>query len=94
MDTPEGDVAVAAAAVVALRLGAPLDNVNDYDRDEVDGLVVESQALHALTAVAVRALDRVMADDSAVRSLWDETPSAGDFRASVAAIRAALTERN
>ena len=44
-----------------------------------------------IAALWVRgARDRVMADDSALRNLWDGTPSAGEFHASVAAVRAAL----
>ncbi|MGW1836297.1 DUF4259 domain-containing protein [Streptomyces sp. BBFR2] len=43
-----------------------------------------------LTGLAVRALDRVLAPDSELAELWDESDAGPQWRASVAGLRAAL----
>jgi hypothetical protein len=45
----------------------------------------------ALLDKARRVLDRVVAEDSELAELWDDSESATDWRASMAALRLAVT---
>jgi hypothetical protein len=87
LDAAEGAVAVAAATVVAAALGLRNDGLSDEVTAWLEDharLVVAADA-----ALAVRALDRVLAERSEVAELWDD---AGEttWRASVRALQADL----
>ena len=91
-DYLEADVAceaIAAAAVVAsLRPGGPPIE-SGYAPDFLTGggrLDLPPE----LTALAIRALDRVTEEDSEWRDLWDEAGTLDDVVAELAPIRAAL----
>ena len=45
----------------------------------------------ALLDKARRVVDRVLAEDSELAELWDDSDSAADWRASMAALRQAVT---
>ncbi|MFD5781734.1 DUF4259 domain-containing protein [Streptomyces sp. NPDC126933] len=86
LDSDEGVVAVAAAALVAAQCpgGPPVETV--YGPDEpLPRFPVE------LRALAVRALDRVVADKSELRDLWvDADGENGLWHQGVAELRQAL----
>ncbi|MDQ6943282.1 MAG: DUF4259 domain-containing protein [Candidatus Eremiobacteraeota bacterium] len=86
LESPDASNALAAAEVVAALKGAPTANVvvvEDYlpaiARSEIS--VTED-----LTALALRAIDRVVSD-SELKELWDEVDDASVWRAEVAALR-------
>lgn len=89
LDVDEGQAAIAAAAVMAAaRAGRPVTAFGS-------GGVIEAADLPRpdadLLALAVRALDRVIAGDSEWRELWQESPDQSAALGAVTDIRAALT---
>jgi hypothetical protein len=91
-DYLDGDVAytaIAAAAVVASQLpgGPPVDSVYGPDFLSEGGTLPIPRNLPPL---ALRALDRIVADDSEWRDLWDEGGGLDDATAALAPIRDAL----
>lgn len=85
LEAPEAEVAVAAAALLAAGRpgGVPVDPVHG-PRKPIP------QAPPELAALAVRALDRVLAAESELAELWDGTGDGAVWRASVDALRQAL----
>lgn len=85
LDGPEGEEAVAAAALVAAQCpgGEPVST--GYGPGE---------ALPAFTAglrpLAVEALDRVVAETSELADLWDEAPDGPKWRQGISRMRAVL----
>lgn len=81
--------AVAAAAVIAAHLpGAPA-----VDSPYAPDFLIAGARLdlpEPLRPLAVRALDRVVADDSELAELWAEAGEPNEFRAEVAQLRSAL----
>ncbi|WP_405744683.1 DUF4259 domain-containing protein [Streptomyces sp. NBC_01525] len=122
LDAPEGETAVAAAALLAAARpggtgGAERGGAAGTESGGTGGAGVERAGAGAvgvagpvvcggaavsvprcvipqpppeLTGLAVRALDRVLAPDSELAELWDESDSGPQWRASVAGLRAAL----
>ncbi len=90
LDSDLGVEAVAAAAVVAAHLpGAPaVDSAYAPDFLTAGARLDLSERLRSL---AVRALDRVVADDSELAGLWAEAGEPNGFLAEVALLRSALT---
>ncbi|MEU9510868.1 DUF4259 domain-containing protein [Micromonospora sp. NPDC048170] len=91
LDSWPGAKAVAAAAVVAAHLpgGPPVDSAYAPDFLTAGGRVTISAELPAL---ALRALDRVLAEGSELAELWEEGGELDEFTASLAPIRAALAD--
>jgi hypothetical protein len=85
LESPEGEEAVAAAALIAAQCpeGEPIST--SYGPDEA--LPVFS---HNLRPLAVEALDRVVAEASELADLWDETADGPKWRQSISRIRTAL----
>ncbi|MEV0346801.1 DUF4259 domain-containing protein [Nonomuraea sp. NPDC050680] len=88
LDSDEASEAVAAAAIVASqRSGVPItspyapDFLLEGGRVEIDD---------ALVALAVRALNRVMGEDSEWLELWEESGSSPEAMAVIEGIRGAL----
>ncbi|MBO4210540.1 DUF4259 domain-containing protein [Micromonospora echinofusca] len=81
--------AVAAAAIVAGQLpgGPPVDSAYAPDFVTAGGRL--DLPVH-VPALAVQALDRVLAADSELRELWDESDGAAALIAELAPIRAVL----
>ncbi|MFF9477322.1 DUF4259 domain-containing protein [Streptomyces sp. NPDC014733] len=101
LDAPEGETAVAAAALLAAaRPGGaarpepggagPAGDAGCGGAAVAVPRCVIPQPPPELTGLAVRALDRVLAPDSELAELWDESDSGPQWRASVAGLRAAL----
>ncbi|MGK5519001.1 DUF4259 domain-containing protein [Micromonospora sp. URMC 107] len=91
LDSWPGAKAVAALAVVAAHLpgGPPADSVYAPDFLTAGGRLTLPAELPAL---ALRALDRVLADGSELAELWDEAGELDEFVAALAPIRAALAD--
>lgn len=85
LEGPDGDEAFAAAALVASQCpgGEPVSA--SYGPDEP-----LPQLAADLRALAVRALDRVVAEDSELVALWEDSPKGPAWRAGVARVRAVL----
>ena len=91
LEAPDAEEAVAAVAVLAQLLGrsAPISNAPEGLQAWITGVGVRPSA--ALLDKARRVVDRVLAEDSELAELWDDSESAADWRASVAALRLAVT---
>ncbi|MFY1595255.1 DUF4259 domain-containing protein [Micromonospora sp. WMMD737] len=91
LDSWPGAKAVAASAVVAAHLpgGPPVDSAYAPDFLTAGGRLTLTAELPAL---ALRALDRVLADGSELAELWEEAGELDEFAAALAPIRAALAD--
>jgi hypothetical protein len=90
LDDRLGVRAIAAAAVIVSQRPGVEPLTSPYAPDfllEGEGLVVPED----VAALAVRALDRVVGDDSEWRELWEDTGDAEDALAVVGDLRTALT---
>ncbi|MFE2107480.1 DUF4259 domain-containing protein [Kitasatospora sp. NPDC059463] len=85
LDSYEAAQAVAAAALVAAQCPGGEPVTTAYGPDEP--LPVFPADLRPL---AVRALDRVVADESELAELWDESEESPDWRRAVKTLRAVL----
>ncbi|TJZ46082.1 DUF4259 domain-containing protein [Streptomyces piniterrae] len=85
LEAPEGEVAVAAAALVAAGRpgGRPVDVVYGPK-----GAIAEPS--EELAELAASALERVLAADSEIAELWDDSDAGPQWRASVGALRTTL----
>ncbi|MBO2465187.1 DUF4259 domain-containing protein [Actinomadura violacea] len=86
LDSPEGVLAVAAAAIMAAQCpnGRPVDPI--YGPDEpIPPLPAD------LRPLALTALDQVVAETSELRELWDDTESAQEWRTEINHLRKALS---
>ena len=85
LEGPEGDEAVAAAALVAAQYpgGEPVSTT--YGPKETLPRFADD-----LRPLAVEALDRVVAETSELAHLWGETPHAAEWRQSIGHLRAVL----
>ncbi len=85
LESPEGEEAVAAAALIAAQCpgGEPIST--SYGPDEALPVFA-----HNLRPLAVEALDRVVAEASELADLWDETADGPKWRQSISRIRTAL----
>ena len=89
LEAPDGCLAIAAAAVVAVDGGTPAD-VPDKDRQWIAALVIDNEALTELAPVAAAALDRVRGKDSELLELSNPAQETNVFLASVEGIRREL----
>lgn len=88
LDADDGEVAVAAVAVVAMVRSGTAD-VSAYWPDFLE----RGEALHLpddLKDLALTALDRVTGPDSELQALWTEDGPNDEWAAQIAALRAAL----
>ncbi len=91
LEAPDAEEAVAAVAVLARLLGrgAPIENGPEGLQAWISDIGVRPSA--ALLDKARRVAARVLAEDSELAELWDDSDSGADWRASVAALQAAVT---
>jgi hypothetical protein len=88
----EGVEAIAAAEVVAAAAGRPCES-DAYSREAIAWATRHPElGEQAFVTLALRALDRVAADDSELRDLWfeDGDESAREWKAAVDELRARL----
>jgi Domain of unknown function (DUF4259) len=83
--------ALAAAAVVASQLGGPAID-STYGPDFLNG-PVQLRIPKSMPDLAVRALDRIVADDSGWRDMWDDEDQLDNAIATLAPIREALARQ-
>lgn len=90
LEAPDAEEGVAAVAVLAQLLGRskPIANGPEGLLAWIAGIGVRPST--ALLDKARRVAQRVLAGDSELAELWDESESATDWRASVAALQAAI----
>ena len=86
--------ALAACEVLARLLGRP--GYNDSYTEKVDDWVKAHRSVPppALIVRANAAIDRVLAEDSELRELWDESEEGETWRKSVEELRARLTGKS
>jgi hypothetical protein len=82
--------ALAAAAVVASQLGGPAID-SSYGPDFLNG-PTKLRIPKGMPELALRALDRIVADDSGWRDLWDNEDQLDDAIATLAPIRETLAQ--
>ncbi|MFF7454449.1 DUF4259 domain-containing protein [Kitasatospora sp. NPDC008115] len=85
LDSDEAAKAVAAAALVAAQCPGGEPVTTSYGPDEPLPAFAAD-----LRPLAVQALDRVVADESELAELWDETEESEDWRRTVKDLRAVL----
>ncbi|RKT08840.1 uncharacterized protein DUF4259 [Streptomyces sp. 1114.5] len=85
LDRDEGAEAVAAAALLAAQCPGGAAVVSSYaPEEEIPALAAE------LRALAVEALDRVVAEESELAELWEETGQGPVWRQGIRALRGVL----
>lgn len=88
LETDDAFVALAAAAVVASQLDGPAVD-SSYGPDFLNG-PTKLRIPKGMPELAVRALDRMVGDDSGWRDMWDEEDQLDDAMATLAPIRETL----
>lgn len=85
LESPEGAEAVAAAALIAAQCpgGEPIST--SYGPEEAFPTFADD-----LRPLAAEALDRVVAENSELADLWDETPHGREWRQGISRLRAVL----
>lgn len=95
LEAPDGSVIVAAAEVVA-QMGVDADDTDTDDDDAPDELVAFladcGPPPPALVAAARAALDRVTADESELRELWQDAEG-GAWQAAIDDLKRRLAQR-
>ncbi|MFF3269618.1 DUF4259 domain-containing protein [Streptomyces chrestomyceticus] len=87
LEAPEGEMAVAAAALIA---AARADGTAPADPVHAPDLTVPEPP-RKLAVLAVHALDRVLAPDSELAELWAESDGGQEWLAHLARLRAELS---
>lgn len=90
VDVPDACIAIAAAAIVAIKAGGRLTDVADEDRQWVAALAIDDEAVVELAPMSAAALDRVRSKDSELLELWDAAQGTNAFLASIEGIRRGL----
>jgi hypothetical protein len=88
VEAPECSCAIAAAEVVAAAVGRP---TSADTCDEVEQFLAGKPAIgQDLVDLAKKAMARVLADDSELRELWEESDSFDEWKAIVTDLQARL----
>ena len=90
LEAPEAQQGIAACEVVALVLGHP--SAASQAEEELTAWVarVKPSLGAGVVSQAVQVVDRVLAPDSELRELWEESDEFKDWQADVMALRARL----
>lgn len=90
LEAPEAQQGIAACEVVALVLGHP--SAASQAEEELTAWVarVKPSLGAGVVSQAVQVVDRVLAPDSELRELWEESDEFKDWQADVTALRARL----
>ena len=90
LEAPEAQQGIAACEVVSLVLGHP--SAASQAEEELTAWVarVKPSVGAAVVSQAVQVVDRVLAPDSELRELWEESDEFKDWQADVTALRARL----
>ncbi|MEO6278352.1 DUF4259 domain-containing protein [Roseateles sp.] len=90
LEAPDAEEGIAAVAVLAQLLGRskPIEDGPEGLNAWISGIGVRPSA--ALLDKARRVAERVVAEDSELAELWDDSEDAAEWRASVAALLLAL----
>ncbi|MCF7221577.1 DUF4259 domain-containing protein [Marilutibacter chinensis] len=90
LEAPDASQAIAAAEIVMAALGRPTDAAQQEDELMEWIARVKPSADAALASQAVKALDRILAPNSELRELWEETEEFAEWQATVVALRSQL----
>lgn len=72
LEAPDGSRIIAAAEVVAAAHGSPSPDLPEDARERVMAMRTEITKVPGLRQRAIQAVDRVVADSSELRQLWEE----------------------
>lgn len=87
LEAPDASHAVAAAEVVAAALGQPTEAARE-EEDLAEWITRVRPTVEAeLAKLAASALDRVLAPDSELRELWEESDEFADWEAAINDLR-------
>lgn len=90
VEAPEASQAIAAAEVVAAALGRPTPAAQE-EEDLIGWLVrVKPSADATLAEQAAQVLDRILADNSELRELWEESDEFGVWQTEIVGLRSRL----
>jgi len=89
LEIPEGARAVAAAAVVASTFDGDLKGLPETVGEWIDDH--PGSATSGDARLALDALERVMSEESELRSLWDDAPEAAEWAKEIEKLRERLT---
>lgn len=90
LEAPDGSVAVAAAAVIAVAMAGPVEGVPAEQAAHVAELGLAPDDVEQLTTEALAALDRVVAAGSELAELWGEAGEAVAWRSALEPLRESL----
>lgn len=90
LDAPYATEALAAIAVVAAALGRPTTSAKGHPDLLAWVAQVKPNPDSSLVSDSIRAIDRILAADSELRDLWEETDEFNEWQANVVELRAAL----
>jgi len=90
LDAPYATEALAAIEVVAAALGRPTDAARAEENlmEWLDRVKPSPDA--SLVSDAIRAIDRILASESELRELWEETEDFSEWQADVTGLRTQL----
>lgn len=90
LEAPEAQQGLAACEILALALGHP--SAASQAEEELTAWItrVKPSVDAAVVSQAVQVVDRVLAPNSELRQLWEESDEFRDWQADVAALRARL----
>lgn len=91
LEAPDGSVAIAAAAIVAVLMDGRIEGVSADQAARMSELGLTQTEAEALAPEALAALDRVVAAGSELAELWAEEGEASAWRSGLEPIREALT---
>jgi hypothetical protein len=90
LEAPEGSVAVAAAALVAVVHAGRASGVSDSIAERIRALRLTDDDASDLIPAAGRALDRAVGSESELLGLWEDAGSGDEWRETLSSIRDGL----
>ena len=90
LEAPEGEIALAAIAVLARLHGASAEHAPISPSAEEWVKKIETSPDEELRDKAVAAIDRILADESELRDLWEESNEYEEWKSSVQQLRASV----
>lgn len=92
LEAPDGSLAIAAAAVVAVRRAGGIPGVSDEFAARIGAVRLDADELSQLVEPAVAALEVVQGEDSELGDLWEEAGSLDAWKATLKPIERALRQ--
>ncbi|HYZ29414.1 MAG TPA: DUF4259 domain-containing protein [Thermoleophilaceae bacterium] len=91
LEAPDGSIAIAAAAAVAVIRRGGVQGVAPQFGERINALNVSGEQADELAPLAVAALERVASEESELVELWDEAGETEAWRATLEPLRAGVS---